>query len=461
VRRDHPVRHPGVIRPGKTLVLFGLLLPVLLGMVGLAIDSGLLLATYRQTQNAADTAALSAAMDLLHGKTTGAATTTATTYVQTYNNLAGATVTINVPPASGPHAGNAAYVEALVSYPYNTSFIQLLGVNRNQTVGARAVAGSEAVTSGEGMVTLEQNPQSGKGLTVSGGATLAVNGGIIINSTGKGYDENGNPVNLSNPQGPASSVSNGSAIYAQNVNVSGGVGNGTQPQYMPYPQGSSGPSPLNAGTGVNAPDPLINLPVPTTNSAGNYKVVPTNYGSVSISNGQTQTLNPGIYTDITIGGGTVTFNPGIYVLEGGKTNALDITGGTVTGNGVMFYNTASTYVPSTGADNGTGTTKFGGINISSGGVNFTPLNDVTSPFNGIVIFQDRANTSNISIQGGSSGSQVTGTTYAANALLTITGSGTWNTQFIVGAVSVSGQGTFTVNYAGQRLGKAPEVFLVE
>src|SRR5262249_44693648 len=160
-------------------------------------------------QNAADTAALAAAMDLLHGKTTGAATTTGTTYVQTYNNLADATVTINIPPASGPHAGNAAYVEAIVSYPYNTSFIQMVGVNRNQTVGARAVAGAEAVTSGQGMITLQQTPQAGQGLTVNGGATLAVNGGITVNSTGKGYDEKGNPVNLGNSQGPASTVSNG------------------------------------------------------------------------------------------------------------------------------------------------------------------------------------------------------------------------------------------------------------
>ena len=40
--RHHPSQHPGPNRPGATLVMLALLLPVLLGMVGMAIDGGLL-----------------------------------------------------------------------------------------------------------------------------------------------------------------------------------------------------------------------------------------------------------------------------------------------------------------------------------------------------------------------------------------------------------------------------------
>ena len=98
MRRRHPSRHPGPNRRGHTLVMFALILPLLLGMVGLAIDSGLLLATYRQTQNAADAGALAAAVDLFNSKTTATAQATGTSYVQTYNNMSGATVTINIPP---------------------------------------------------------------------------------------------------------------------------------------------------------------------------------------------------------------------------------------------------------------------------------------------------------------------------------------------------------------------------
>ena len=65
--RHHHPQHPGTKRPGKTLAMFLLLTPALLGMVGLTIDGGLLLVTYRQTQNAADAAALAAAVDLKNG----------------------------------------------------------------------------------------------------------------------------------------------------------------------------------------------------------------------------------------------------------------------------------------------------------------------------------------------------------------------------------------------------------
>jgi Flp pilus assembly protein TadG len=434
-------KHPGGSRSGKALVMFALLTPVLLGMVGLTVDGGLLLVLYRQTQNAADAAALAAAVDLLKGKSSGVATATAQTYVQTYNNMSSATVTVNIPPSTGPHAGNGAYAEAIVTYPYQTSFIQIVGGNSTQNVTARSVAGYEAVAAGEGVITLGQNPQGGKGIQVSSSSTLSVNGAVTVNAQGSSaLDDQGN-------------------IYAQDVNVSGGATNAANVQS--YPSGG-GPSPLEQNTGVNEPDPLANLAAPSTASAGTYTVVNTNYGNASVGNGQTVTLSPGIYTSIKITGGTVTFNPGIYVIQGGQGGTgLNITGGTVTGSGVMFYNTSATYNPATGVDATTKNGDFASINISSGGVQLSGLSDSTSPYNGLLFFQDRANTNTISIQGGSSGAQVTGTTYAPTANLQISGQGTWNSQFIVNQMSITGGGNVTINYAGQNLGKANQVFLVE
>jgi Flp pilus assembly protein TadG len=421
--------------------MFALLLPLLLGMVGLAIDGGLLLSTYRQTQNAADTAALAAASDILNGSTAANAKTTGTTYVQTYNSMSSATVTINIGPATGPYAGNNHYAEAIVNYPYKTSFIQLLGVNKNQSVTARAVAGWEVVASGEGVVTLGQNPQGGKGIQVSGGASLSVNGGILDNATGAS----------------ALDVTGGGTISANQVTVAGGASAGTASNVQSYPSGG-GPSPLVDNTGINAPDPLASLAIPTTSNG----VINTNYGNVSNSAGSTQTLNPGIYTSIKITGGTVTFNPGIYVIEGGQGNtALNITGGTVTGSGVMFYNTSANYNPATGIDGSTKSSDFGTINISGNGVRLSNLSNPSSPFNGMLIFQDRANSNTISLQGGSGGAVVTGTTYAPDASLQISGQGSWNSQFIVNQMSITGQGTVAINYAGQNQGLAPQVFLVE
>ena len=350
--RHHSSRRPGPSRPGKTLVMFALLLPLLLGMVGLSIDSGLLMATYRQTQNAADAAATAAALDLFNSKTTATAQATGSTYVKTYNNMSGATVTINIPPLSGPHAGagNTTYAEAIISYPYKTSFIQMLGVNKSQAVTARSVAGYHPSTP-EGVMTLEQNPPGGAGgfgLQVSGGSTLSVNGPIVVNATDTGaLDLNGSK----------------SRVFTTKVSVSGGVTGSSQVQN--YPSGG-GPSPLTDNTGVNYADPFGSLAAPSTSNG----VVNTNLGSPSISNGSRSglvspnsfnsstgvtTLNPGLYTQITVSGGSVLFNPGIYVLEGG---GMTISGGaTVYGSGVMFYNTASNY----NANHGSGRFEPGAI----------------------------------------------------------------------------------------------------
>ena len=149
----HPPQHPGTKRPGQTLVMFVLLTPALLGMVGLTIDGGLMLVTHRQTQNAADAAALAAAVDLNNNLLPPIPQNTAQTYVQTYNNMPNATTApyVNIPPLSGPHSsasiGSASnnYAEAIITYPFQTSFIQVLGVNSSQQVTARAVAGYENV----------------------------------------------------------------------------------------------------------------------------------------------------------------------------------------------------------------------------------------------------------------------------------------------------------------------------
>ena len=120
------------------LVWFALMLTVLLGMVGLVIDGGILMATQRQAQNAADAGALAAAHDLMHGKSPTTATATATTFVKQHNGLSTAPdPVVNIPPATGPYAGMAHYAEVIVSSPMRTFFIHILpGIAQDQTVTA-------------------------------------------------------------------------------------------------------------------------------------------------------------------------------------------------------------------------------------------------------------------------------------------------------------------------------------
>ena len=85
--------------------------------------------------------------------------------------------------------------QVIVSSPVTTLFIQALGVNPSRSVEARSVAGFEAVSAGEGVAVLDPSQE---GLTVSGGAELYVNGRVVVNSAGKGLDENGQQVDLGN-----------------------------------------------------------------------------------------------------------------------------------------------------------------------------------------------------------------------------------------------------------------------
>src|SRR5947209_8169703 len=116
VRHPHHPRNRG--RAGKILVFFVLLLPALLGVLGLVIDAGLLMTAQRHAQNAADAGALRAALALLRGSSLTQATTDATRYVQTFNGLANAPApAVNSPPTQGGYTDStkwqngAQYVE--------------------------------------------------------------------------------------------------------------------------------------------------------------------------------------------------------------------------------------------------------------------------------------------------------------------------------------------------------------
>src|SRR5262249_29164062 len=149
-------------RPGKTLVLFVLLVPILLGMLGMVVDMGLLLAAQRQAQNAADAAALAAAFDKFRGATDSAALGPANTFL-TNNGLSGVSLTLTntgnnrltIPYTGGSSNSGGTYLEVVVTRSVTTLFIQVLGVNSGQSVSARAVAGYEPVGAGEGVFVLD------------------------------------------------------------------------------------------------------------------------------------------------------------------------------------------------------------------------------------------------------------------------------------------------------------------
>jgi hypothetical protein len=487
------------IRPGKVLVLFVILLTALLGMLGLVIDAGLMTASHRRTQNAADSAALAAATELLRGSSVASAQAKAASFAQTYNGLSDATVTTNIPPQSGPHAGDPRFVEVVVTRPYSAMFVQLVGASPSQQVAARAVAGFEPVSSGEGAIVLDPGAQPG--IRIAGGAQVKVKGSIVINSRASGLDQYGGTVttDLTSSPAPALVVGNNTIsppsaapILARAVEVVGGVDNPAN--IKNYDDPVNNPSPLYTRMTIG-PDPLRTLPVPdASNAAGitDWTRKPT----ITVSSGDTITLNPGVYENITVNGGTLTLNSGVYIISPTKANqGITINGGTVDGTaGVMFYLTGSNYLdtspgywdkqdgavdgplpPSSGSytlpaapDPQFSQVKFATLTVTASTGSNVQL--VGYPFNSanssdkILIFQRRRNTTQSAIAGGgSAGSvfQINGTIYAKWARFSLSGGGSYDSQFIVGSLDLSGQSTMTINGTGVNRGRANQVFLVE
>jgi hypothetical protein len=450
-------------RDGKVIAFFVLLLPALLGIVSLTIDAGIMLAMHRHAQSAADGAALAAARDLL-ANSSGTMSATALSIVSSCSNLGTAQVQVNCPPTLGSFAGNSQYVEVIVTVPVDTYFIQVLSNQSTQVVNARAVAGVESVAPHELITCLA--PYAAPGLTING-ITLSVAGPIAVNSQGSGVDQNNASINYGLAS-PAVTLPNGGTVCSTNLRVVGGVAN---PSSITT---SSSTSPaLSAGL-LPRSDPFLNLPTPSTATG----VVTTSFGNVAQTlGGDNITLTPGIYTSLVITGpgpGTLTFQPGVYVFQGGdgSGNALTInTAGTIVANGVLFYNTGSSYDPGTGLPdqndgNALGTeagTLFGRVQIQAGNLTVSGLGSAGSPLNGMVFYQRRWNTQPVSIYSGTSTSQITGTIYARWAQASFTMSGNWQGQIAAGSVSMNG---LTANNPvsmckGTVYAISPQVFLVE
>ena len=196
-------------RHGKVLVLFVVSLSSILAVVGLVLDTGLMLAGEENLRHATDAAAMAAAEDLRLGKSTAQATATATTYIQGLNGLADATVTVNIPPTQGAYAAQANYVEVIASRVYQLQLMQIVTAGPQQSYRVRAVAGYTPSTAGAAIVALDPNPPAFSisavpptlplysgllgGLEILGGGTVGVNGAVLVNTTWGGVDENGNP----------------------------------------------------------------------------------------------------------------------------------------------------------------------------------------------------------------------------------------------------------------------------
>ena len=387
---------------GQILVLAAISMTVLTAFVGLAVDLGQSWSARRQMQTAADAAAIAGAQALRMSDSPSAAADAVSASDGFTDGTNSVTVTVNNPPANGVYAGNASYVEVIVSQPQPTYFLRVLGYT-SIGVSTRSVASS--VNGPACLYALD--PTASSSVSVGGSASATLTCGAIVDSS----DTN------------ALTTNGGGELTASNIGVTGGFSGGG---FTPTPVSGIAP----------APDPLSYLQAPTGWSDSDCKGNTTNVHAGTTKGAPS--LKPGVYCgQIQISGNNpVVFDPGVYILLGGL--KVSANKANISGDGVMFYNTSSAAYP------------YGPINLA--GSNTANLSAPTSgPYAGILFFQDRSvpiGTAGSTITG-AAGSTFDGAIYFSTTAVSYGGTSSSGgyTIIVADTVSVSGNSTLSDNYS--------------
>jgi hypothetical protein len=432
---------PAAGRTGNVAVVFAVSLVAILSVVALALDGAMLMDKRRQVQSVADSAALAAANDLYKNwfsnvltyggqygydpAGTAKAAALAEAKANGYENgVNGCTVTVNIPPQSGPFAGDACHTEVIISTSQQQYFSRVFG-STSVSYGARSVSRGRRGGINNAILVLDPN---GKASLNAGG-----NGKIVVQGLNgaKGLVQ----VNSNNYQGMIANGT-GSTLQADQFNVGGSPG-------YTATGGATIVGPVNPNSDP-IPDPLANLPAPDPST-----MVVRSTKKIQNSGNNTVNLQPGVYQGgISATGGTINLNPGIYYMQGG---GFSIGGqASLTGTGVMIYN-----APQSNSDV---------ISIAgSGNITLSPM--LTGPYSGLLLFQDRTATAPVSISGSSGTTMtITGTFYAASATLSVTGNGsnqTIGSQYISYDLVLGGNGNYYCSWSPDLTPGTREILLVE
>jgi hypothetical protein len=358
---------------GAVAVIVALLLPVLLGMVGLAVELGYWFSEKRELQTAADAGAIGGAFELLNGNNSSISSSASSEATRNGYSDANGTITVNTPPTSGSYSGDATAVEVIVTKQLPL-LLSALFLGDEITVTARSVA--RAQTTGDSCI-IALDPTMNGAFYVSGSASLTLSGcGVTVNSNNS----------------TAAEISGSATLATDFLNVVGNYdvsGSGTLNSVAAPAPGSSAVA-----------DPYADITVPALGSC-------TQSGYKSKAQ-KTVTLSPGTYCNgFTVSAqSTVNLNPGTYYINKGlfKVNG----GATLTGSDVTIVLTGS------GSD-------YAFMEIN-GGATVSLSAPTTGDYAGIVVMQDRnALSSGTNKLNGGSTTEFTGVVYFPNQQLEFTG----------------------------------------
>ena len=393
---------------GSVTVLVAAMSLVLVAFVGLSVDGGEIETQQRESQNAADGAALAAATAIINADNYGYTFADAKhigAAVTNYNGIPSS----DIPDPDGwkfkdsggndatdPHA--VATVTATVTHTFPTLFLPIMSIDTATVSSTATVAITQATGAKCGLCVL--SPNASPALWAQNGGAITVTGG---------------PINVLSNGNPAITKDSGAStkIQATAVTAVGSVSGNTTPA-------------AQTGSSYTFSDPLASVPTPPLGLTANDVTYSSN-----------ATITPGTYGAVTIPSGvTVTMQPGVYIFAGG----LPLNG-TLKGNSVMIYfpcKSGSVSAACTAGQNGGNITFAGSMTVSA------PPEG--SSYTGLVLYGDRNNTATMNVSGSIS---PTGTIYAAAMTLYIPHGShqSLTSRVIVGTVNVDNSGQLNITYA--------------
>ena len=401
---------------GGYLVLAGLALPAALGMVSLGTEAGLWYYKHQAMQGAADSGAVSAAVDYYLESNGSVLQLQAESAIATYgfiNGSNGVTVTVNRPPQSGNYTTAAGAVEVIITQP-QARLLSAMWHAQPISISARAVARG---TGGKGCVLALDRSASGA-VTLQGNAQVTLTGCSL-------FDDSNNTSALT--------VGGTSRLSAYSTYVVGGCGTST----------CSSISNISVTNGIETGTTPMADPYAGTASGSYSGCAQHNFSAKSAV-----TIDPGVYCGgmALNAGANVTLNPGVYYLDQGN---LQVNGGaTMTGSGVTLVFTSSN-----------------GHNYANATINGGATIDLTAPDSGatkgIVMYGDPNMTAGTTFkfEGGAT-QTLGGAIYLPEGAVTFAGGAnttTGCTQLIGNTITFTGNSNFAINcknYGTKPIGSA-------
>jgi Flp pilus assembly protein TadG len=400
---------------GQVLVIFALLSMVLIGAVALSIDAGYLMAERRQTQSAADAAAMAAAQAVLDGKSSDVVQASGKGYGTQNANVPASNVTVESPSTTAVSHNGQYFVTVSITKDVSRFFVGAV-YSGAWRVTAKATAGVDTTPADYALITLDKHDEPG--IYMDGNTTIKLKGSQASAMSNTNID------------------SNGGTIFSVSGSIDAHDGVDSNANWI-------------APLGMHGGMPQVEDPITTAGVTSPWiATTPMTFPDCSSD----CVLTPGTYTGNVTAKGKMLLLPGKYYFKSASIS-LQNTNSSFYGVGVqVYFDSNSSFDPKNGGVHLTVDATYPAAN---------PARDSTIVKDAIVFWY--ASCSTLDMQGGGE-LFFQGIFYAPCALTKMHGNpfgDTVNGQVIVSQLDVRGTSDFGVTYTKMVQTYRPKIYLVE